>query len=362
MNCGGSQEGHRGGTFIPFVSTRYQGSKQRLIPFFDGVLGRLEFDSAVDVFGGTASVSHWLKRLGKHVHYNDALLSNQATGLALIENSSVVLQLADARKLFAPVAGVSYDDFIARTFAGVFYPDAENRWLDVVAQNLLALECRFTQALARHALFQACLMKRPFNLFHRKNLSVRTASVARTFGNKTTWERSFEELFDKALVEANAAVFDNGRANRATCLDAFACPLDADLVYLDPPYVRADGAAFRYLDGYHFLEGLIEYPRWGERIDRTRKHLPYARPRSAFEDARTAPDALFELFAAARRSRFIVLSYRKDGLPSVPELAQRLADLGRSVEIHERPGGYALSRRQTSEVLLVASARAARGA
>lgn len=338
-----------------FVTTRYQGSKHRLIPFFDEVFGRLAFDSAVDVFGGTASVSHWLKRLGKRVHYNDALLSNHATGVALIENSQVVLGLAEARRLFARADRTVYDDFIARTFAGVFYPDGENRWLDVVAQNLLALECPFARALAYHALFQACLMKRPFNLFHRKNLAVRLASVKRSFGNKTTWERSFDELFEKALTEANAAVFDNGRSNTATCLDAFACPLEADLVYLDPPYVRADGAAFRYLDGYHFLEGLIEYRVWGDRIDHSKKHLPYAAARSSFEDPRTIKEALFELLSAARHSRWIVLSYRLDGLPGVAELSKHLCDLGRRVEVHERPGGYALSRRRTSEVLIVSA-------
>jgi adenine-specific DNA methylase len=342
----------------PFVSTRYQGSKQRLIPFFARAFGGLAFDSVVDVFGGTASVSHWLKAAGKRVHYNDALLSNHATGTALIENARVVLAPAQARELFQEAAGVRYDDFIARTFDDVFYLPAENRWLDVVAQNVLAVECRFTRALAHHALFQACLMKRPFNLFHRKNLGVRTASVARTFGNKTTWERGFDELFDKALRQANAAVFDNGQGNAATCLDAFACPLDADLVYLDPPYVRGDGAAFRYLDGYHFLEGLIEYRAWADRIDRTKKHLPYTGAPSRFEDARTVTGALLELLTRARAARWVVLSYRKDGIPTIDELARHLADLGRTAEVHEHAGGYALSTRRTSEVLIVSGSRA----
>lgn len=345
----------------PFVSTRYQGSKQRLIPFLQRAFGALAFDTAVDVFGGTASVSHWLKAAGKRVHYNDALLSNHAAGVALIENSRIVLEPAKARELLREAAGVAYDDFIARTFDGVFYLPAENRWLDVVAQNILTVGCRFTRALAHHALFQACLMKRPFNLFHRKNLAVRTASVARTFGNKTTWERGFEELFDRALLQANAAVFDNGRDNAASCLDALACPLEADLVYLDPPYVRGDGAAFRYLDGYHFLEGLIEYGAWADRIDRTKKHLPYAGSPSRFEDGRTVKDALFELLTRASGARWIVLSYRKDGIPSVDELTKHLADLGRSAEVHEHAGGYALSTRRSSEVLIIA-ARSARGA
>ena len=57
--------------------------------------------------------------------------------------------------------------------------------------------------LARHALNQACLMKRPFNLFHRKNLYIRTANVERQFGNKTTWETPFPTLFTRLVKEAN---------------------------------------------------------------------------------------------------------------------------------------------------------------
>lgn len=336
-----------------FVRTRYQGSKQRLIPFLDDAIGGLPFDTAVDVFGGTGAVSHFLKRLGKRVHYNDTLAANVVSGVALIENARVVASNATARLLASRDPGKTYDDFIERTFEGVFYLPEENRWLDTVVQNAREIGCRFERSLVFHAIFQACLMKRPFNLFHRRNLDVRLASVPRSFGNKTTWERSFDALLVSALEEANAAVFDNGRPNLATRFDAFDCPLDSELVYLDPPYVRSDGAAFSYRDGYHFLEGLTEYDRWGERIDHRKKHLPYAGPKSVFEDARTVEPALFELMAKAREARFVVLSYRRDGRPSVDDIVATLAKLGRTTTVYERPGTYALSRRPTADILVV---------
>ncbi len=340
-----------------FVTTRYQGSKQRALPLIAAALGGLTFDSAIDLFGGTGSVAWLLKSWGKRVRFNDVLASCFEVGTALVENSAVRLGPARPRALLARAPGASYDDFIARTFSGVFYRADEDAWLDVVAQNVARVEDRYARALARFALFQACLQKRPFNLFHRANLSVRTRDVPRTFGNKATWETPFEELFLRAAREADEAVFDNGRENQATREDALTTSLEAELVYLDPPYVRADGQAFDYLDGYHFLEGLVEYDRWADRIDRTRKHLPYARSPSPFTSARHAPAALAEVIARARDARYVVVSYREDGAPSIPELEAMLEGRSRRVRRFDRPHGYALSKRRSTEVVLVAERR-----
>lgn len=337
----------------PFPTTRYQGSKQRLIPFLDAALSPLRFESAVDVFAGTGVVSHYLKRSGKRVHCNDALRSSHASCVALIENGATRLDLERARALTRPLPGRRYDDVIARTYRDVYFLPEEDRWIDVTIQNLLAHADRFERALALHALFQACLMKRPFNLFHRKNLSVRLADVARSFGNKVTWERPLEELFLTALAAANRAVFDNGAQHTASCLDALECPLDAELVYLDPPYVRCDGSTFSYADGYHFLEGLTRYSEWPQRVDTRRKHLPFMLDRSPFERAATHRGALAALLERARDAPLVAVSYRTDGAPSVGELEACLRDQGRAVEVHVKPGAYALSRRASAEVLLV---------
>jgi adenine-specific DNA-methyltransferase len=340
---------------LGFPKTRFQGSKLRFLPFLRRALEPLAFETAVDVFGGTGAVSYLLKRLGRQVHYNDALLSNHASGLALIENGTRLLGSDRARGLFDRAAGAPYESFIRNTFKEIFYLDEENASLDVAAQNIARMQSAVDRALARHALFQACLMKRPFNLFHRRNLALRTADVKRSFGNKATWERPFPELVVEAAVAADAAVFDNGRPNRATALDAALCPLDADLVYLDPPYVRADKASFRYLDGYHFLEGICRYDEWSSLIDRSKRHLPLGLPPSPFEDPRANGDALEALFVRAAPARHLALSYRDDGLPSIDALTRLFEKLGRRVQRFTQENTYALARRRSSEVLLIAT-------
>ncbi|MGH2410066.1 MAG: DNA adenine methylase [Chloroflexota bacterium] len=66
-----------------FPSTRYQGSKRKLAAWIWSHIRDLPFDSALDVFGGTGSISYFLKDRGKEVTYNDNLLFNWHIGTAL---------------------------------------------------------------------------------------------------------------------------------------------------------------------------------------------------------------------------------------------------------------------------------------
>jgi hypothetical protein len=98
---------------------------------------------------------------------------------------------------------------------------------------------RKKKALAFHILFQACLCKRPFNLFHRKNLYLRLANVNRSFGNKTTWDTDFDTLFFRFHNEISQKIFSNGLENKAICTDIMKMKdRDFDLVYLDHKWIE----------------------------------------------------------------------------------------------------------------------------
>jgi adenine-specific DNA methylase len=237
-----------------YPSTRYSGSKRRFVEWIWEHVKELPFDSALDAFGGTASVSLLFKRYGKQVFYNDLLKFNQIIGTAVIENSTVKVTPEDLNTVlqFSPDG---YPDFIQREFEGTFFLDTENAWLDRVVTNISKVENEYKQAILMASLFQACLAKRPFNLFHRVNLNIRTASVRRTFGNKTTWEHPFSDLFSRYAIEYNNAIFSNGQENGVVGgYDALSAPNGVDLVYLDPPYFSASASqGTNYLAFYHFL-------------------------------------------------------------------------------------------------------------
>jgi adenine-specific DNA methylase len=244
---------------FPFPSTRYQGSKRALVDWIWENVNGMQFGTVLDVFGGTGVVSYMFKNAGKQVTYNDQLRFNWYIGLALIENNCFQLSDADL-ELILQSHKKDYPSVIQSTFANIYYTDEENAWLDRTIFNINHLLTNpYKQALALFALFQACIIKRPYNLFHRANLYMRMSNVKRSFGNKTTWDTPFETHFRQFAIEANRAIFDNKQINQALCLDALATPVGADLVYLDLPYLNQKGIGVDYL----FLAGKVSHCiRW----------------------------------------------------------------------------------------------------
>ncbi len=336
-----------------FPSTRYQGSKYKIVDWIDRSTRHLRGSSVLDAFSGTGCVGYMYKRNGRRVICNDALKFNYYIGLALIENKNVRLNADDLDFLLNKHSGMSYPTFIADTFQNIYFSDDENIWLDIVITNIRCLENRYKQALAFYALFQSCIIKRPYNLFHRKNLYLRQAKVARSFGNKTTWDRPFEEHFRKFAAEANAAVFDNGRDNRAQCSHIFNVNVNADIIYIDTPYISARGAGVNYLDFYHFLEGIVRYEQWPTLIDNTSKHRKLQNSRNEWCSREQIHGAFEGLFAKFRNSALAV-SYRADGTPTIPELVAMLKQQGKTVEVNTLDYKYALSKTASREVLITA--------
>ena len=61
-----------------FPTTRFQGSKLKIVDWIWEFMKDLNFDSALDAFGGTGSVAYMLKTKGKKVIYADQRLQKTA--------------------------------------------------------------------------------------------------------------------------------------------------------------------------------------------------------------------------------------------------------------------------------------------
>lgn len=351
---------------IRLPTTRYQGSKRKLIPWIYSNIKDLEFKSALDAFGGTAVVSYLLKWMGKRVTYNDYLRFNYFKGKAIIENSNVTLTNDDVEKLLNFDAPIS-STFVRDTFNGKYYTPEENIWIDGMAANITildkeysGLELDYKRCLAYYALFESCLMKRPFNLFHRSNLNLRMNTVDRTFGNKVTWEKPFDHLFRRFVTEANRLVFSNGEVNSASNKDAMLLRSDGyDLVYIDPPYfcVERNDSECDYGKMYHFLEGLANYQVWGNLIDYKSSILQLKRNGNSWLEKNIVRDNLEELFKKFQDS-IIVLSYKSPGIPTEDEIVSLLRKYKRRVRVEKTKYSYALSRsngqtRENIELLII---------
>jgi adenine-specific DNA-methyltransferase len=337
-----------------FPNTRYQGSKYKLLNWIEHIVKDLQFETVLDAFGGTGSVSYLFKKMGKEVIYNDYLEFNSLIAKALIENDSIELSGETLNFILHKHSYISYPTFIEDTFKNIYFTDEENAWLDQTITNIRLIRDEYEQAIAYFALFQSCISKRPYNLFHRKNLYVRMAEVQRSFGNKKTWDTPFEEHFIKFVEQANGAVFDNQKEN--IVLNESVTELNVetpDLVYIDPPYINKNGIGVDYFQFYHFLEGLVNYHDWQDRIDYRSKHLRLKNGKSPWSDKSQITQAFTDLIYKFKDS-ILVISYRDDGIPSIPELITILEKVGKKPKMYHAEYKYVLSNNSSKEVLIVA--------
>ncbi len=348
-------------------TTRYQGSKRRLIPWLHDNFSSLIFDSALDLFGGTSAVSYLLKKMGKKVTYNDILSFNYWIGVALIKNNKVVLDMDDLNNLKKEYNYCDYENFIEKNYKEYYFNDAENIFLDKMICNINHLfeegneEDIFKKSIAYYALFQSCLIKRPFNLFHRKNLYLRNNDVNRNFGNKKTWDVPFNKYFDRFVMEANSHIFDNGRDNESKNKNAIdfsvGQDLDYDLVYIDPPYVpiKNPNQVCNYSDSYHFLEGIVNYYSWKDNLCCDKKHKPYLKNNYdwSYECGNIKKfEKIFEIF----QDSIYVVSYKEPGLPSIESLVDLILQFKKAEpQIVKIPHTYALNKNNGhyKEVLII---------
>ena len=353
--------------FKKFPTTRYQGSKRKILPWLYNSFRELDFHTALDACGGSGSVSYLLKKMGKSVTYNDELHFNYQIGKAIIENQSCQLTQHDLSQLESFHKSVIYNDLIVRNFSGFYYLPDENVWLDKITSNIVNMNhyqseiLQYKKALAFYALFQASLIKRPFNLFHRKNLNLRTNDVKRNFGNKVTWEKSFNSYFLKFASEVNNLVFDNGLKCHALNQSLLELdPYGYDLVYIDPPYIRKQGSneSSNYLKCYHFLEGLSKYNEWEESIDfdSINLRLNYIDQQNIFKKE-IIYKTIEEILLRFRNSK-IVFSYKKGGIPSIDFIVKTMKKNGKKVYTSSKHYQYALNHqngdaKKNREVLII---------
>ena len=339
--------------------TRYRGSKVKILPAIYDVVKDLKFENVLDAFAGTGVVSYLFKHMNKKVIFNDHLSFNHIVGRALIENSEIKLSKMDLEDILKPKSYENHPHFIEKEFPEIYYTNEENIWLDRVISNLYELEPSYNRDMGFWCLFQSCITKRPFSLFHRKNLNLRTREVKRSFGNKVTWDTPFDIHFNRFVTELNSYIIKTKNACVALNYDVMDIPLNHfeegfDLVYFDPPYIPRSGENIVYRDLYHFLEGITRYDKWASLIDHSSKHKRIKPIYNVWNDKKSISKVFEELIHKFKDST-ILLSHRSESIPSTEELVSMLQKFKKNVSIVNKiDHKYALSNRESDEVLILA--------
>lgn len=306
-----------------FPTTRFMGSKSKLLGFIWDNVKHFEVNSVLDAFSGSGVVGYMFKTKGKKVHSNDILQYSSNIAKALIENNESIIDHEDLITLLGK--SVKTNGFIRDTFRGLYFTEEENLFLEQVWHRIEFLGNPAKKALALSALARACVKKRPRGIF--------TYTGDRYDDGRKDLRTTLEEHFVNAVAVYNKAVFDNDQNNSGTCGDIFALEnRNFDLVYMDPPYfsTRSDND---YLRRYHFVEGLASY--WQDvEIQTSTKTKKIKKYQTQFDSKNSVYNAFHKLFAMFPKS-ILTVSYSSNSLPTKEEMIEILKQYRKTVDIKE---------------------------
>ena len=303
-----------------YPSTRYMGSKQKLLDKIWAVASQFEFNSVLDLFCGSGVVSYMFKAQGKQVFTNDYMHFSSCLSRALIQNNTTTLSRKDIAVLCD--RNTATDNFVSNTFKDLYFSNEDNDFIDIVRANIVRLKGSAKQDIAMSALIRACLKKRPRGIF--------TYTGLRYDDGRKDLKLTIEEQFFDAIEQINRAVFDNKMINSSRLGDAMESRQHADVVYIDPPYYSplSDN---EYVRRYHFLEGLAR--NWqGVEIQehtKTKKFKSYPTPFSSYQTAYDAFDVLFR----HHRNSILIVSYSSNSLPTQEQMLELLSKYKSQVEV-----------------------------
>ena len=322
-----------------YPSTRWMGSKSKLLPHIQSIANRFEYNTAMDLFSGSGIVGYLFKSLGKEVISNDYMALSATYTKAMIENNKVTLSTEKAITLLIP-PGKKINSFVRDTFEGLYFTNEENELIDIVRNNIKTkLTNQYEKAIAMSALMRACIKKRPRGIF--------TYVGDRYNDGRKDLQITLGDHFLKAVKEINNCVFDNGKINTSRKGDAMTIRKHADLIYIDPPYFSplSDN---EYVRRYHFVEGLA--CDWkGLEIQehtKTKKFKNYPTPFSTQKGAYDAFDKLFKKF----KDSILIVSYSSNSLPTLDEMVTLLSKYKSNVEVQKVDYKYSFgTQKQNSE-------------
>ncbi len=267
---------------------RYLGNKYRLLPFIKQVVSDHcnDINVIADLFAGTGAVSSAFQ--DHEIITNDILYSNYVSNLAWFspeeyseEKIISLIESYNAKK-------VKKDNYMSETFGDTFFSKDDCRKIGFIREDI---EERYNKKVINER-ERALLIT---------SLLYAMDKIAKTCGHYDAYRKGVE--FDLHLeLSVPKASHCNNPQNQCynEDINTLAPNIQADLVYLDPPYNSR-----QYCDAYHVLENVA---RWQKP-----KVIGVARKmdRTALKSAYCTKDATiaFADLITKINARYILLSY-----------------------------------------------------
>lgn len=293
-----------------------------------------DVDVILDAFSGSASVSYEAKKRGYKVISNDIMLINYDISKALIENKSQIINDNDVNIIFSgkPQKGFMYYNYSNK----LYFPD-ECMELDLYTNNIKKLSSEYKQALAYSILRRAMIRKMPYSRFTipwNKIIQLRDEEYSylkykrrRSYHNQT-----FKQHFLTEMPSYNSAIFDNKKDCKSFNEDIFNLveTIDADLIYLDPPYT---GTMNNYFGFYGAIDEMIQ----------GRKLPPFC---NNFVNKNNAIFLFDKLFSKLKKYKYWLLSYNNSSCPTKEQLLKLISQYCTKVRVLEQEHVYKITGKE----------------
>lgn len=290
---------------------KYLGCKRRLLPQVVAAIRSCPGKSVLDLFSGTAVVSHALKREGYDVIAND--LGSYAHVLAQCYVEGSADRIDEARTIIQQLNTLEgKPGWFTDTYAhkSRFFQEHNAVRIDVIRDQI--------QGMNLDPVMRAIVLTSLMEAADKVD-----STVGLQMAYLKTWAaRSYKPMIMKVpdlLPGHGIALHEDARVAAQT---------KADIAYLDPPYNQHS-----YLGNYHIWESLVLWDK-PEVYGVACKRVDVRERKSPFNSKRQCVDALCATIQAIQAPS-IVLSFSDEGYVSKDEIIALLEATGRTVKVQE---------------------------
>lgn len=297
---------------------KYLGSKRALLGWITGIVGRVNaitpLRTVVDLFSGSARVSHAFKSCGYFVHANDHNAYSYVLAKALVEANrdeyppEYVQPILQALMRLPPKRGWFTETYCEQ--ARYFRPDNGAR-IEAIREAIEQYEDTLLRAILLTSLMLAA------------------DKVDSTTGVQMAYLKHWApRSYNPLRLLYPPLLSGTGKAYQLDAME-LANALQADLFYLDPPYNQHS-----YLGNYHVWETLVLWDN-PETYGVARKRVDVRFRKSPFNSRRSALNAMARLVEQIQAQHLLV-SFSNEGYIPSESLEAILKEWGYVVRF-ERP-------------------------
>lgn len=278
---------------LPYKTTkinnrRYLGNKYKLLPFITKVVNEecQNVNTVADIFAGTGAVASAFT--DKKIITNDIMYSNYICHLAWFSSEEYSEEKIIELIINYNTMVIEQDNYMSENFANTYFSLDDCRKIGFIRQDI---EDRFV-AGDINARERALLIT---------SLLYAMDKIANTCGHYDAYRQGaeFEKCLELSVPQPDETLNENNVCYNVDT-NELVSDIDADLVYIDPPYNSR-----QYCDAYHLLENVA---RWNKpevfgvakKMDRTSLKSDYCTQKAT---------VAFEKLIDSIHAKYIMLSY-----------------------------------------------------